>query len=392
MSEGQEISIAEIVGKPRPKVPKAAEPVPPQPVLVLDEASSEKVLKAWNDAVKDNETAPSIEELIVVAWGQAFDVRSPQGMAVRTFISNRKPQESKQEVKQDNKIDLNDEQKAYIEVNAFNMSSVEIAKILFKNENLGPLNKESRAVFEYLKDINPARTKYDKTNDFTEEGYTPPTSMPQVIARIKRYVPLSRIDSKKLSQREKNAAESLMAYLHTLRFQSQITSFESQRDRELFESEFIRCCYDKSDLTEEEVDQYVVYANEVVISRNIQKSINTFQNKLEDDSEEDKKLSLTFIEAIGNMRNEYNASIKRQQDLLKDLKGKRSDRIKERMNDNASILNLVQAWKEKEFRDKTIHLAIKRQEILKEEIKNLTDMDEIKARIFGISQEEVLNG
>jgi hypothetical protein len=385
MSEGQEISIAEIAGKPRPKVPKAAEP---PPVLVLDEQASEKVLKAWNDAVKNNQTAPSIEELITIAWGKTYDVRSPQGMAVRTFISNRKPQEPKSE----DKIVLNDEQKAYVEVNAFNMSSVDISKILFKNETLGPFHKETRAVFEYLKEINPNRTKYDRADDFTEEGYTAPSSMPQVIARVKKYVPMSRIDSKKLSQREKNAAESLMAYLHTLRFQSQITSFESQRDRELFESEFIRCCYDKSDLTEEEVDQYVVYANEVVISRNIQKSINIFQSKLENDSEDDKKLSLTFIEAIGSMRNEYNASIKRQQDLLKDLKGKRSDRIKERMNDNASILNLVQAWKEKEFRDKTIHLAIKRQEVLKEEIKNLTDMDEIKARIFGISQEEVLNG
>lgn len=203
---------------------------------------------------------------------------------------------------------------------------------------------------------------------------------------------MSQLDSRKLTQREKKAAESLMAYLHTLRFKRQITSFSSAEDRELFESEFIRCCYDKSDLTEEEVDQYIVYSNEVVISRNIQKSINIFQKKLEDDSDEDKKISMVLVEAIGKMRDEYNASIKRQQDLLKDLKGKRADRVKERLNDNASVLNLVQAWKEEEFRRKTIHLAIKRQETLKEDIKELTDMDEIKARIFGISQDEILHG
>lgn len=377
-------TISEMMGKPIVKVPKA-EVKEPVKVLTLSPEMGAKVLDALNDN-KDN--PPSIDELIEIAWGSKFDVRSPEGMAVRSFISDKKQKMDKFE----DEIVLTPEQKAYIDTNAFNMSSLEISKILFRNENLTPLNKESRAVYKYFSEVNTGKKKYDKTDDYTEDDYTPPNSIIMTVSRVKRYVPMSQLDSRKLTQREKKAAESLMAYLHTLRFKRQITSFSSAEDRELFESEFIRCCYDKSDLTEEEVDQYIVYSNEVVISRNIQKSINIFQKKLEDDSDEDKKISMVLVEAIGKMRDEYNASIKRQQDLLKDLKGKRADRVKERLNDNASVLNLVQAWKEEEFRRKTIHLAIKRQETLKEDIKELTDMDEIKARIFGISQDEILHG
>ena len=387
--EGQVISIAEMVGKPRPKVPKAA---PPEQKLVLDQDMQSRVVDRWNQSVEKNEEPPSMEELIEVAWCKKFDPRTPEGLAVRNFVSDKKL--FKNERPATEKYVLTEEQKKYIDNNAFTMRASEITKILFRDEKISHLSLEGRAVSAYYDEVNQSKTTYEKGgDDVTDEGYYPPTSMPQVIGRTKKYVPMSQLDYKNLNQKQKKCAEALMAYLHTLRFESQITSFTSKKDRELFESEFIRCCYDKADLTEEEVDQYIVYSNEVVISRNILKSINFFQAKLEDDaSEEGKKMSLTLVEAIGKMRDEYNSSIKRQQELLKDLKGKRSDRMKEKMSENASIVNLVQAWKEKDFRDKTIHLAIKRQEAIKETIKELTDMDEVKARIFGLSEDEVLHG
>ena len=59
--------------------------------------------------------------------------------------------------------------------------------------------------------------------------------------------------------------------MHTFRFNHQINNYETQNDRDLFESSFIRYTYDKPDLTQEEVDQYIVLSSEVVISANIQR-------------------------------------------------------------------------------------------------------------------------
>ena len=49
-------------------------------------------------------------------------------------------------------------------------------------------------------------------------------------------------------------------------------------------------------------------------------------------------------------------------------------------------------WKEEESRQKLIKLAELRKQVVKEEIENLSSMDEVKARIMGISEDEVLEG
>ena len=101
---------------------------------------------------------------------------------------------------------------------------------------------------------------------------------------------------------------------------------------------------------------------------------------------------MALVESISSAQTEYNQCVNRQQKLLESLKEKRSDRLKKQIADNASILNLVEMWKEEESRKKMIQLAEMRKEAVKSEIKNLGTMDEVKARIMGISEDEVLNG
>ena len=60
--------------------------------------------------------------------------------------------------------------------------------------------------------------------------------------------------------------------------------------------------------------------------------------------------------------------------------------------ENASILNLVEMWKDEESRHKMIKLAEIRKKALEEEVERLSTMDEIKCRIMGLTEEEVLNG
>ena len=55
-------------------------------------------------------------------------------------------------------------------------------------------------------------------------------------------------------------------------------------------------------------------------------------------------------------------------------------------------MNLVEAWKEQETREKMVNLAELRKESVKGEVNRISSMDEIKARVMGISEDEVLNG
>ena len=83
---------------------------------------------------------------------------------------------------------------------------------------------------------------------------------------------------------------------HTFRFNHQINSLAATTDRELFESSFIRYTFDKGDLTQEEVDQYIVLATEVVIAANIQGRIEHLQGLLDDsadDSDEEEAPRIT---------------------------------------------------------------------------------------------------
>ena len=185
-----------------------------------------------------------------------------------------------------------------------------------------------------------------------------------------------------------------MKYMNTYRFSHQMGTYASLTDRELFESSFIRYTNDKNDLTQEEVDQYIVLCIEVVIASNIQTRVERLQNMLDDtaDDTEGRRISMGLVEAISSRQSEYNQCVNRQQKLLESLKEKRSARLSKQIKENASILNLVQLWKDEESREKLIKLAELRKSVLKEEVENLSSMDEVKSRILGLSEEEVLNG
>jgi hypothetical protein len=225
----------------------------------------------------------------------------------------------------------------------------------------------------------------------SQEDYKPPKNQERSIVRVNRYV-LNGIDKDKITAKQKKDLNSLISYLHTYRFLHQIATYTNTVDRDLFESSFVRYTYDKSDLTQEEVDQYIVLATEVVISSNIQETIATLQDQIDQEVSSGSKIPMPLVEAVTSARTEYNQCVTRQQKLLNDLKVKRSERLSSQVKDNASILNLVQMWKDEDTRKEMIKMADMRREVLKTEIGRLSSMDDVKARIFGLTEEEVLDG
>jgi allophanate hydrolase subunit 1 len=142
------------------------------------------------------------------------------------------------------------------------------------------------------------------------------------------------------------------------------------------------------------VDQYIVLAGEVVIASNIQRRVEHLQNLLDDAAAdtEGRRIAMSLVEAISTAQTEYNQCVNRQQKLLESLKQKRSDKLKSQIKENASIINLVQLWKEEESRKKLIKLAELRKKSVNNEVEKLSSMEEVKATILGLSKDEVSNG
>jgi len=360
-------------------------------IFILTDIQQLRLLEEWNNRV-DN--PPSLAELVKIAFDRDdLDGRSKEGKAVKQFLASRqiKPRKS-HEYEAKGLIDLSNEQKEYISNNCHTMTGLEMAKILFKNETLTNLSQETRSVLEYMK-IIPSNIKFNNTeNEEIPTGdYKAPRSEERMVAKINKYV-LDGIDKTKITHGQKREIIAVIGYMNTHRFIHQINLYDNEPDRELFESTFIRYTYNKSDLTQEEVDQYIVLCTEVLISSNIQQTITVLQNQIDLAIEEDGKIPMALVEASNTARKEYNDCVNRQQKLNNDLKVKRSERMSKYTKETASIINLVQMWKEEESRAKLLKMADMRKQIVEKEIDRLSNMDEIKAKILGISKDEILNG
>lgn len=355
--------------------------------LTLEE--EKKVLELWNSR-KDN--PPSLPETVEHIFGPNVDARSKQGRAVRTFLASRQISVPKLIYIPKPKIELTAEQKEYISNNCSTQSWLEMARTLSQNPALEHLSQFARAVKEYFDGI-PDKIKF-KTDqeELTIGEYKSPNTVEKVVKRINQYVH-NNLDIHKLSPAQKKDVRALMGYLHTYRFITHIKTFATQTDLELFESTFVRMCYDKSDLTEEEVDMYIMYSGEVVTDKSICKRIEMFTKRLEDDlANNNGKVNTAFVESITALRNELNQCRTRQTKLMESLQGKRSERMENRKKEVASILSLVELWKGEETRQKIIKMNELRKEKLKTALEELGTMDELKAAIYGVDINTVLNG
>ena len=357
---------------------------------VLNEDQQNLIINTWNEK---KENPPSLQELTQLVFPEIpnIDGRSLYGKAVKKFLASRDLKvKTKSEYTPKDRTEFTQEQKDFITNNAAMMTAVDLARSLFNNYTLSNLSIESRSVEEYLNTL-PKQVRSVQTEEEQQGDYKPPKNQERAMVRVNKYV-LDGIDKDKITAKQKKELNSLISYLHTYRFLHQIGTYVDSVDRDLFESSFIRYAYDKSDLTQEEVDQYIILATEVVISSNIQHTIQTLQEQINMEMDSGQKIPMVLVEAVTSARTEYNQCVGRQQKLLNDLKVKRSERMQKQVKENASILNLVLMWKDEESRNEMLKMADMRREVLKGEIGRLSSMDDVKARIFGLTEEEVLDG
>ena len=160
-------------------------------------------------------------------------------------------------------------------------------------------------------------------------------------------------------------------------------------DRELFEAEYIRSVWNKPDLTSDELNLYINVCMDYIHLKNISKAINKL-NRMFEECEDQQDMTVRLAELLKTKSEEYNQCEKRQETLIARLNGDRKERIKNRHKDNASILSLVKLFQNEKDRKMMLDMAEKQKLLVAQEADDLERMDVWKARVLGISKEDIL--
>lgn len=318
---------------------------------------------------------------------EGLDGRSKQGRLVRKFlIENEIDFKTAFKPKQE-QIKFTKEQKEFIIIQAKDsLSSLEIAKLLFPDKRVMPLSLEQRAVLEVIREVNPDIIPSKDSGAL--DTYIAPKASSRIVKKINDAAGLNLEDGK-LNRQYQICIEKLGIHLNNSRFLKIMNNYLDVSDRTLFEQEFIRLVWDKPDLTADEINLYLNVCKEIINLEVVSKHLNKL-NDMFDVADDQTEMSVRLAEIIKAKSSEYHQCENRIESLTKKLQGDRSERMKNKTKDNASILSIVQLFQEKEERDNMVRIAEMQKETVKKEAERLEGMTEWKARILGISQDDVI--
>lgn len=312
-----------------------------------------------------------------------------EARVVKEYIASKAISFSK---KPDFKIQLNEEQKNLIRASWENLDNKPLFEMVFPGLTYSQDSAEWMAIHLYISDVLYPEVTGASNKSYEKKEYKSPKNLHEVCYKIREYLSNDwKVEGLKKDQ--KDCAEALKRYLNDIRFCTRMSNYTSEEDRKIFESTFIKYCYDKPDLTQEELDQFITLCIEVVISEDILRRMETFKRMLDNVTEDkDGKISMGLNEAIKNFQSDFNQCLTRQKNLYKTLTGERKTRIDQVIQANASVVHLVRAMKNKEKRDSMVLLAQNKQERLKEEVEKFMSMDELKGIIAGIDPDTAIYG
>jgi hypothetical protein len=318
---------------------------------------------------------------------EEIDGRSIQGKLVRAFlVKNKLEYKTTKHVKVDS-IEFTDAQKHFIIQSAEQgMSSFAIAELLFTDRGVKKLGAEQRAVLEHIRSVNEDFVPSQESGLLT--SYYPPKTYPRLIKKVFDSTGF-QLDELKMSRGQRNCLDKLAINLSNSRFVKIMNNYTSKDDRFLFEEEFTRLTWDKPDLTADELNLYMNVCKEIINLEVISKHLNKLNN-LFDDAQDQNEMTVKLAEIIKAKSSEYHQCEGRIEALTKKLQGDRSERMKNKQRENASVLSLVQMFQDEEERKNMVRLAEIQKKLVREEAQYLEGMDAFKARVLGISQEDVI--
>ena len=351
----------------------------------LTDAEKKLALATWNGGTT------KLKDIIEKVAGVGVDGRSRKGVAIKKYLASLSlnPLGAQVYVKKADGFTLTASQKDYIRQHAIQNKPLEIARELFQKPTMSNLAIEARSVLAFYSSLDPA-LRFVKDSDNDSSKYNPPKTHEQALARINRYV-YEGFDKEKLTQKQQTCLTAIIKYTHVHQYLYTIRQFSTSEEQELFESSFIRFCYDKSDLTEEEINLYINWCVDIINCARIQKELDMLISTRDDIVAETQKMPMAIVESIGACRDDLDKNLKRQKSTADSLQGKRVERISKKNKESASLVQLVDMWKNEEKRKQFIAVAEVRKKRLGEEIDRLSSMEDIRFQLWGVSKEELLN-
>jgi hypothetical protein len=319
---------------------------------------------------------------------ETLDGRSQEGRAVREFLSkeNLKYKTSVQERAGEVSLSKSDKEFLMSDSVKGGMSALEIARLVFKDGSIPSLSMKHRCVVDFLKNFRPDVSNANEI--ITKESWGPPNTIKKALKKVNQWCGVALIEET-LPRKQHKLMEQLINHLRSPRFHHFINQYTTVADRNLFESEFVRAVWDKPDLTNDELNLYVTVCTNYVRQKHIQARIDKL-NTLLNDSDSERDVTMRLTELIKATSEELNQCEKRIESLTKDLNGSRQVRLKAKGEENGSIFALVEAFTDKEERDRMVMMAELSNKLTEEEADRLESMDDYKARVLGISKRELL--
>ena len=338
-----------------------------------------------------DENASKIKNLIDLTKkcfdNQELDGRSKEGRAVRKYLVENAIEYKTTGTSSTEEIEFTEQQKEFILQQAQEgLSSLEIAKLIFPDRRVKSLSNEQRTVLGYIREVNPDFLPSQDSGALN--SYVSPKSSSRIIKKINDATGLG-LEELKINRQKQICVEKLGINLNNSRFLKIINNYLNLEDRTLFEHEFVRLTWDKPDLTADEINLYLNVCKEVINLEVISAHLNKL-NDMFDIADDQTEMRVRLAEIIKAKSGEYHQCETRIENLTKKLQGDRAERMKKNQKENASFLSIVQLFQEEEERKTMLRIAEMQKLAIKEEAERLEGMAEWKARVLGISQEDVI--
>ena len=323
----------------------------------------------------------------MVSGNESLDGRSKIGRAIRKFMVEQGLDYETTVHRKVDDIVLTDEEKEFLDSHTGqNMSSIQLAELLWPDREIKKLSKEQRVVADYVKNHHPDFVRTDESA--LGIRYSPPKAMSRSIKKINDFAG-KNLNESKLQMQDKKCAETLMGSLSSPRFLQVINNYTAQEDRELFEAEFVRCVWDKPDLTSDEINLYINVCMDYINLKHIEHQ-KAKLNSMFDEAQDQQEFTIRLTEILKTKSEEYNQCASRMDKLITKLNGDRAKRVASKNEHTASVLNIVQLFQEEEQRAIMVKMAEMQKQIIKKEADELETMSDWKSRVLGVRREDVI--
>jgi len=329
-----------------------------------------------------------IEMTRAVFMDESLDGRTKEGRAVWAYLIEKGEEFSTTKAAPAKKVKLTDEHKEFIKQYASDgMNAFQVAKIIFSDENITPLSKETTVIAEFIRE-NVAEDMVSPEDTARGLEYCCPASDLAMVKKVKEAAGV-KLDMDKLTRAEQLSIEFMRAILSSPRFLYQINSYTDMHDRNLFEAELVRACWGKPDLTPDEINLYINVCMDYINLKQIEKQ-KLKLNEMFDDAEEGNDFTIRLTEILKTKSEEYNQCVGRIDRVITKLQGDRAKRLNSQHKQTANMLALVKLFQEEEEREIMVRMAEMQSSLVEEEAKKIESMPAWKARILGISQSDVI--